>query len=456
MDFSKVWTTIQPAIQSFHFLEQSNRQHNVNNHKWDNLFRRNNFVMHVFQDRYIFVAGGYHYLYKNSRDGGENQIMQSIAMYDALMGKTIVLPNLPNDQINWPVCAGAILDEYFYVFDSNTSIFCIQICTDGVMYQEEHEGWKKIPISLRIPESLQQERRTERLLGIQSVVSDNCYLYLLDEHCNFFSLLPKINKWNALPRMQIPRMGFAITIVKQQIFVIGGFSLFSDKKNYMSSVEIFDISTQSWKNGPDLTVPTHSMCCKKHDFQTLTLINQRRDKILNGGLSFASASAIRNKFVFVSGGLMTGDIPSSSCYFLDLRAHPYEWVKSHIEIPSHRMNHASAYISYKNKVGANEPKILCPKIILIGNEVVSHEKRFFSPMESIFLHHFQLNWKLIKDFVLLRALVDKNRAVLDNCSNVAYDLQFEQQQVLRTDHVIQRLIIHLNKDIFRYVLTFII
>ena len=112
-----------------------------------------------------------------------------------------------------------------------------------------------------------------------------------------------------------------------------------------------------------------------------------------------------------------------------------EWIVANIESLPHRIEHRSV------RVGS--------QIVCVGGRDISNRHW---PPKAIHMNHLIPAWDRIKDFVLLRQLVENDRAVpVTLCKQVENETDNSCSDV-----VLQTLIIEFPLDVMRNVLTFLI
>lgn len=380
------------------------------------LFRRNDFAMGVQDDRYILVAGGF------TRD---DRILRSAGLYDVKTGSTIQLPPLPGDS-NTACCAGAVAHGFFYVFDYFGPIhrICIHVqehLSFNKMFKNETEVWESIQFDL-----------TDRM-SISCVISDGEHIFVFDDNKHLFlSFHPITFKWKNLPMMLTPRRGFSAAILKNKIYVLGGFSIGhrtngipETTSSYLSSVEVYDIHSQSWSYGPDFSFVKESISKSFHDLNLNVICN---DSNSYNGLGFSAAIAIKS-WIVVTGGMMEGNQDSKSILILNTRTQ--KWTQHKIELSASRYHHKSAVIEARSKF-----------LFVVGGKKHSN-KQFPFQIESIDLNGLQLyHWYTIRHLVLLRKLIDDRRASILNDNQ-------------GSGNIFSKLMMDINLDLFRQIITYL-
>lgn len=218
----------------------------------------------------------------------------------------------------------------------------------------------------------------------------NCRTYNLYE--------PDTNRWTLLPQMRTPRYGHATALVDNKIYVIGGAEDRSGME--LSSVEVFDISSRTWSAAP------------------------RLPKALYG-----PAAASIGKFVIVTGGIDSDPQETSYCLIYD--THSQEWIQSKVPLSTLRYGHGCVAIQ-----GSQVVLVGGSKTNQRGNPIVTINRKDLIP-----------NWYVVKEFVLLRRLLDEGRAQVT--------LRNKDHQYDPVSAIIQKLFIYLDIDTFRAVVSFL-
>jgi len=90
-------------------------------------------------------------------------------------------------------------------------------------------------------------------------------------------------------------------------------------------------------------------------------------------------------------------------------------------------------------------------IITIGT-VITNQGNIGPGVHRIHRKYFVANWEIIGKYILLRALVDKDRAAY----NIVYRREGDKHYAYTHDLILHKMMTDLNLDIFRYVLLFLV
>jgi len=324
----------------------------------DDLFRRERFAITVHKERYLLVAGGFN----------EVEWRNSAVILDLQTGKSTKLPDLP------PLCdysSGVVLQGCFYVVGGRQNIFRIDLST--------RKQWEKMNV-------LQHEH---------SLLSDGSNLYVLNENLSVM-FNPETKKWVSLPQMRRKRMNYATAIIGNKIYMMGGVD--SEFQIPLSTVEIYDIITQSWSRGPDLPMQ------------------------LEG-----AAATVLGQYVILTGGYNEIDGMTSYCHVFDTIIQ--EWFRSHVMLPKPCCQHGC--------VSVGDSKL----VLVVGSEK--------SPIvTTINRKHLIPNWCIIGQYLILRKLLDKGRAQMIIKKNSGSGEENEES-------IIHKLFMKLDRDTFCAVISFL-
>lgn len=320
------------------------------------LFHRSGFACAVHQDRYILMAGGF-----------RRRTLRSAAKFDLHTQTHSYLPDFPYGNCR---CKGDILGGYFYVVNNN-EIYRMSLSTQStweLVHSCDIKGY------------------------VVAVISDKNNLYIFNNYGMGLCYDPLKNESITMPRMATPRYGYASAIIGNEIYIIGGYGL--------ASVEVYDISSQSWRMEPSLSRPL-------------------------GG----AAATVVGRWIVVTGGRHDKDNRSTKSFSFDTITH--QWTQRDIALSPPRIYHSC---------------------VSIGSQVVSvggaedYGYTYLS-IETIAGKYLIPKWDIIKHFILLRQLIDDGRAVLvpdgDKTNNIV-------------EKKLQIMFFELDIDMFREVLSFLI
>ena len=235
----------------------------------EEVFERYDFACAIYDERYIFIAGGY----------GDGNYTALSAMYDIKKNEYISLPKLPVG-FSGRYCNGAIIKEYFYVLSldemyrldisSYAQVFSMQLSNDDTKWEKIHP-----------PSNIYAQ-------DIHAIISDGNHLYLFGYKISY-RFDPRTNDCTTLPAMSTLRGNFASAIVKDSIYIIGGVFGGVSSVSKCSSVEVFHIPSNTWTE----------------------------TKPLPQALAHSSATVIGNRYIVVLGGSTIGDLYSTQSYIFD-------------------------------------------------------------------------------------------------------------------------------------------
>lgn len=340
----------------------------------NDIFKRRYFACTIYNDRYILIAGGgagYNHDYKTLR---------SVVMYDMCTHTYESLPDLPF--ADW--CHGAVLNGYFYIVRFHPD----QIYRLNLF--ERFQQWEPVV-------------GTTNIIASEAVLSDNenNQLFLFDFHQDIVCYNPAQKQYKYIPPAPTQRDSFATAIIGTKIFLIGGFQ--HDTGDALSSVDVFDISTQSWSQAPSLPKP-----------------------LLN-----AAAVSVLKRWIIVTGGRnMEGRwwfYPKNNTEIFAFDILTQKWTQNNF-VPSlaNRIQH--------------ECVVIQSQMVLLGGFNDSSHHYHLYPMETIHIKYVLPIWNNIKHLILLRRLVDEGRAYSKPNGNI----------------IVQRLMTDISLDLFGEVLTFLI
>jgi len=369
--------------------------HSLCNSSWkvvssDESYHRVNFGTAYYKNRHLIVVAG--------NDYQSGTALKSVVSFDLETKiSTKIIPDLPH--ASWS-CTSTILNDYMYVADNDSSIYRINLSSPN--------EWEKRNSNL-------SDGNLLKLFGT-SLISDGNNLFSFggrDGHGNLTSrclkYLPDEDKWISLSQMKFARFRHVGAIVGRKIYVIGGCT---HQRRKTSSVEVFDIASESWSDAPPLP----------------RLPNEHSDD--NGICISTAAATVYGSLIFVTGGRKRPFLRShtmESSYVLIFDTEKQKWITSKAQLPSPISGHGCVFMDGS-------------KLVVVGGK----GPESIQAMEDINMFP---NWYIIKHFVLLRKLIDEERAFV-NIKNV-------KDRIL-ADEIIVKLVTHLNLDMFRYILSFLI
>ena len=271
----------------------------------DNIFQRNSFAIASYQNRYIVVAGGC------GRDRNE---LRSAFIFDSFTNEYKLLPDLPGDSTNnygrFEICSGVVLNSYFYLVGRVRQLYRINISSCHMS-----KNWETIDCDILSG-------------GLSYVASDGKSLFVFCAG-SFSAFDPETHQWTALPR-SFNRTCFSTAVVDGKIYFIGG-SLGMLKAT--SSVNVYDIASRTWKQGPDLPME----------------------------LCDSSASVLLGRWIVVTGGITIDRAPSNKCAVFDTHTRrwnnpKFEGSSMEVRLPTARMRHGFVIIGKSQGVyiGGND------------------------------------------------------------------------------------------------------
>lgn len=327
----------------------------------DEIFKKNSFACGVYDDRYIIVAGGWN--------------DERATMYDTKTHTHVPLPNLPLETYYH----GVVLGEYFYaVRHFPCKIYRLSLSKRTV--------WEAVGDELQ--------------RCAWAVVSDGNNIFLLDQ-IKALRYDPVTESFTYMPSLPKSRQSFAAAVVRNKIFVMGGFFF-----KTLQEVDIFDIASQSWSKGPSLPEP----------------------------LAYAAATTVFDRWIVVTGGWFNYRNYNTRTYVYDTINQ--QWTINDVGLSPSRILHSCASI---------------------GSQIISVKGRDknsnYCPIQAIRINHIvsDFSWEMIKDFILLRQLVDKDRAFPSNENKEA------KTNIIADSHkTISGLMMDIPPDLFRNILLFLI
>lgn len=256
---------------------------------------------------------------------------------------------------------------------------------------------------------------TREIIYDGAVVSDgtNLYIFNIDNDVEIILYEPHKDFCTMISRLPTARSNFASVIIGGDIFVIGGSTGY---RSYSSSMEVFNIPTRSWKTAPPLPQPLYG----------------------------AAAAVIKDRWIVVTGGYHNY-MTSSQSFIFDILSQEWTETERDVALSPARIGHSCVVIG--------------SHVISVGGKDLS---RNYCNMDVIHRKYLVPNWEQIKHFILLRKLVDDNRAHPMSHVNTEiggdddYDEDGATKQILDTKKVLEKFLTDLSLDVFRKVLSFLI
>ena len=360
-----------------------------NNPSWttisdDKIFKRYHHTCLLYKDRYIFLIGGSSLV----------TFLPLAVMYDILTETHYSLPDIPLKR----AFGSAILHKYLYVIgctnNQDSSLQMYRLCLTA------RSPWQPIQLSIDcLP---------------RTIFSDDKYIYIIFR-TKLYLYDPISQNLTMIHITPNTCLGCITQVVQHKIYFIGGYDAFGSN----SSLHVFDMTTQSWSQGPSLPVP----------------------------LEYGSTVVVSNRWIIVSGGY-DGPIPNNQIFIFDTITQ--SWTISDVGLSPSRFNHQCIVLkSQVMSIGGQHTLTFRN----ITEAVLSNETTFDQySMEAIYIEHLipSWRWQIIKDWILLRQLVDEHRAtpvLISNDMNGSYES-------VGGEKVLVKLFTDVPVDVFRYVLEF--
>lgn len=322
-----------------------------------------------------------------------NEMMASATIYDTKTNTHSPLPDIPQEFIPLGKCTGAISNGYFFVVSKT---FASPMCRINLELCNEWE--------------LRSNIFTQ---GPQAVISNGDHIFCLGCSKNDFQIYnPELNELSAFPQVTIPRKAHASTILEDKLYVIGGYD--SKRLRLLTSVYVFDIKTGSWRAGPRLPVP----------------------------LANAEAVACRRQII-VSGGVVNQSdqvYPNRSMYILNPRSKT--WIEKKFVLSPACVGNGCVVVGGRQiySIGGSD--------ILKGDSIAS---KFSIHVTDV--KHVITNWDVIGTHILLRRLLDDDRA---KAMIRARKTRRRSEKVMNEEKIVHKLFTDLHMDLFREVLLYLV
>ena len=175
-----------------------------------------------------------------------------------------------NDHNSWKVVASMLFPK------SNFSLACVQ----GKLFSFGGLTVKHHPTEIVEKYDIETDRWSyvtvmpAPLIDLRTIEYDDKVFVMggrtgLGANAEVTLYTPKHNEWQSLTAMPTPRFKFGACLVADDIFVVGG-QVFSNhnqtiSRELLSSVEIYNISSNQWRQGPNLPVPMYNVSLALHE-----------------------------------------------------------------------------------------------------------------------------------------------------------------------------------------------
>ena len=243
-----------------------------------------------------------------------------------------------------------------------------------------------------------------KLQSLEAVISFSKYIFIFGDCGNNNTLYePCLEKFTDLPKIIAPRRGAAYASVDDKIYVIGGFQW--NRLANTASVEVFNLSNMTW-----------------------TLISPLPHPIRN-----ASATVIDNRWIIVIGGHSHEHKHSPFTYVFDTCTQ--KWTESRMILSAGRTLHECTTFNG------------C-EVAMTGG--LTGRGINFCSFEIVHKKHIIPNWEIIGIFILMRQLVNSDRA------SIKTSLTGANAEVKIFHSIMRLLIAEFNRDLFRFILSFLI
>lgn len=354
---------------------------NVSKNSWTTLNNKNiepyiYSAYGVYKNRFIVLAR------KPNQDQHENQ--KQILMYDVQTQTHTFLSGRHLSQYY----NGTVLDDVLYVFTSDSPIQRIGLSSLS-KWEEVRTIFEPYP---------------------RAIISDKDSIYIFGFHSKICCYDPVKDRLKETLTMPKQVMEFAPAVVAGKIYIIGGWSIMG---GFTSTVQVFDIVTQTWSEAPHLPAPVGN----------------------------AAVTTVLDRWIIVSGG--QSHQPDYKNYVLKSNIYVFdtvnqEWSTSDIRLTSSRVWHKS--LTAKNQ------------IVCIGGKDGSNNS---CPIQAIKINEIIPNWRYehIKHFILMRQLIDEGRATLIATNRIPNINKTEVCE--ERDKIIQKIFTEMNLDMFRNVISFL-
>lgn len=315
----------------------------------------------------------------------------SVTMFDTKTRSQISLPRIPNTES----CDGIVLNEYFYLFYSKDD-------------DDEDGGDESEVYRLSLSTHTKWEKLNpmkNRNIYYSDMVSDVKHLYLLTvqydtlqaRYARMDRYDPMLEKFTNISGFASFERADATAVVGNQIFFFGersdSLAIFTS-----STVRVFDTSLQSFRTVPQLPTPLD-------DIKTLSF----------------------GRWIIAIGNMPT--LSDQVVFVFDTTKQ--QWSKIENALPIH----TEGFL------------VIGCHIVWIGST---------GAIESVHIKHLIPSWRwdVIKDFILLRKLINDGRAhILRRSKRVRNGID---RDTTKAKQVMEKLLTDTSLDIFRNVLTYLL
>lgn len=309
------------------------------------------------------------------------------------------------EELSSAVMYDTFTHTYISLPDLPFSGFCGGTVLKDYFYISKYESCEVYRICLSPGSRSKWQSVTKVKPYADNIVSDKNHLYLINTDFDImYSYDPVLKVLSILTSIPTFREAFAAAVVGNQIFVIGGFKY---PVEVLSTMEVYDIITQTWSKAPSLPIRLH----------------------------LASAIAFKRWIIVIGGYNENWDYNTQTLIYDTIEQ---KW-----------MQHNSVLLT---PCFHNEIVVIGSRMISLGGWDLGN---MIVPLQILNMKELipDMNWKLIKHFVLLRQLVGCGRAhpicAMKNNSE-------ETSIFSNTDKIIQYVFTELMDDMFRYILSFLI
>lgn len=305
--------------------------------------------------------------------------------------------------------SAAIFDIDTCLYSDLPDIPCAISCEGAIIYDFLYVvSFDKIHrISLSKPSSWEPVHHRVVKEPVHSVLSREDFLFIFNQHGTNLVYDTRENECTIMSPMKTLRVGFASVVIQNKIFIIGGYGYFSCRN--LASVEVYDISKRSWSEAPPLP----------------------RE------LGSSAATAIKTWIVVTGGDYDDGNLSPQSFLFETLTN---KWTTHKFGLSTPRTNHCCIEIGERD-------------IICTGGQDIDEE---FCSTEVISRRCLIPSWDVIKHFVLLRKLVDENRASPTMRKKLKREKYAGMNANVNINTLLQILMTDTDWDILREILSFLI